>query len=78
MILCGEELAKAIDKSVFPGQQGGPLMHVIAGKAIAFGEALQPEFRAYAAAVIDNAKAMADELRRRAVCRSSPAAPTTT
>ena len=62
MILCAEEHAKAIDKSVFPGTQGGPLMHVIAGKAVAFGEALTPAFRAYAAAVIDNARAMAAEL----------------
>jgi len=65
MILCGEEHAKAIDKSLFPGLQGGPLMHVIAGKAVAFGEALQPAFRAYAAAVIENARAMADELAGR-------------
>jgi glycine hydroxymethyltransferase len=62
MILCGEEFAKAIDRSVFPGFQGGPLMHVIAGKAVAFGEALAPEFRTYAAAVIENAQAMASEL----------------
>ncbi|MDP9359448.1 MAG: serine hydroxymethyltransferase [Chloroflexota bacterium] len=64
MILCGEEHAKAIDKSVFPGLQGGPLMHVIAGKAVAFGEALLPEFRAYGERVIENAKAMASELTR--------------
>jgi glycine hydroxymethyltransferase len=62
MILTGEEYGKAIDKTIFPGFQGGPLMHVIAGKAVAFGEALQPEFRAYAASVIENAKALADEL----------------
>jgi glycine hydroxymethyltransferase len=62
MILCGEEHAKAIDKSIFPGFQGGPLMHVIAAKAVAFGEALQPEFRSYAQAVIDNAQTMATEL----------------
>lgn len=65
MILCGEEHAKAIDKSVFPGLQGGPLMHVIAGKAVAFGEALSPSFREYAAAVIENARAMADALIER-------------
>ncbi len=64
MILCGEEFAKQIDKSVFPGQQGGPLMHVIAGKAIAFGEALAPDFKAYGQRVIANAQAMANELMR--------------
>jgi glycine hydroxymethyltransferase len=57
-----EELGKRVDKSVFPGMQGGPLMHVIAGKAVAFGEALQPSFRTYAAAVIENARALSDEL----------------
>ncbi len=62
MIMSSEELGKDIDKSVFPGMQGGPLEHVIAGKAVAFGEALQPSFKAYAAAVIENAQAMADEL----------------
>lgn len=53
-----EELAKAIDKALFPGSQGGPLMHVIAGKAVAFGEALKPEFSAYAHDVVTNAKAL--------------------
>jgi glycine hydroxymethyltransferase len=62
MLLCGEEQAKAIDKSVFPGLQGGPLMHVIAGKAVALGEALAPSFRDYSARVIDNARAMASAL----------------
>jgi glycine hydroxymethyltransferase len=62
MIMTSEEYGKAIDKTIFPGFQGGPLMHVIAGKAVAFGEALQPEFKAYAAAVIENAKALAAEL----------------
>ena len=62
MILCKEEYAKAIDKSVFPGIQGGPLMHVIAAKAVAFGEALQPEFKEYAEQVIKNAKVLAVEL----------------
>lgn len=62
MILCKEEYAKAIDKSVFPGIQGGPLMHVIAAKAVAFGEALQPEFKKYAEQVIKNAKVLAAEL----------------
>ncbi|MCT4784289.1 MULTISPECIES: serine hydroxymethyltransferase [Exiguobacterium] len=59
MILCKEEFAKAIDKSIFPGIQGGPLMHVIAAKAVAFGEALQPEFKDYQAQVIKNAQALA-------------------
>ena len=62
MILCKEEYAKAIDKSVFPGIQGGPLMHVIAAKAVAFDEALQPEFKEYAEQVIKNAKVLAAEL----------------
>jgi glycine hydroxymethyltransferase len=62
MVLTSEEYAKAIDKTVFPGLQGGPLMHVIAGKAIAFGEALQPEFKEYAQRVIDNAQVMAHGL----------------
>lgn len=60
MIMTSEEFGKAIDKSVFPGFQGGPLMHVIAGKAVAFGEALQPEFTVYAEAVMANARRMAD------------------
>jgi len=63
MILCREEHAAAIDKAVFPGQQGGPLMHVIAAKAVAFGEALQPEFKLYARQVIENARALADSLQ---------------
>jgi glycine hydroxymethyltransferase len=58
MILCAEEHAKAIDKSVFPFMQGGPLMHVIAAKAVAFLEALQPDFSLYSAQVIANAKAL--------------------
>lgn len=62
MILTSEEFAKAIDKTLFPGMQGGPLMHVIAGKAVAFGEALQPEFRAYSQAIIDNAQELAATL----------------
>jgi glycine hydroxymethyltransferase len=62
MIMTSEEYGKAIDKTIFPGFQGGPLMHVIAGKAVAFGEALRPEFNDYAAAVIENAKALAAEL----------------
>ncbi len=60
MILCRAELAASIDRSVFPGQQGGPLVHVIAGKAVAFKEALQPEFKAYAAQTVANAKALGE------------------
>ncbi|MDH7637537.1 serine hydroxymethyltransferase [Sphingomonas oryzagri] len=60
-----EAIAKKINSAVFPGLQGGPLMHVIAAKAVAFGEALQPEFKAYAQAVIDNAKALASRLQER-------------
>lgn len=60
-----EELGKKINSGVFPGLQGGPLMHVIAAKAVAFGEALRPEFRDYAAAVVDNAKALAATLQGR-------------
>lgn len=63
LILCKEEFAKAIDKSVFPGVQGGPLMHVIAAKAVAFGEALQPDFKEYASRIVSNAKAFADALQ---------------
>jgi glycine hydroxymethyltransferase len=62
LILCKEELAKAIDKAIFPGTQGGPLMHIIAAKAVCLGEALKPEFKEYAKTVIDNAKTLADEL----------------
>jgi len=65
MILCDQEHAKAIDKSIFPGFQGGPLMHVIAGKAVAFGEALEPSFRTYAGAIIANARVMAETLIER-------------
>lgn len=67
MILCKEEYAKQIDKAMFPGTQGGPLMHVIAGKAVCFGEALQPEFQAYAKQVVDNAQALAQGLLKRGV-----------
>ena len=62
LILCKEKYAKAIDKAVFPGTQGGPLMHIIAAKAVAFGEALQPEFKVYQQNIINNAKAFAGEL----------------
>ena len=61
VIMCKEAYAKAIDKAVFPGMQGGPLMHVIAGKAVAFKEALSEEFKAYQKQVVANAAAMADE-----------------
>jgi glycine hydroxymethyltransferase len=62
MILCREEFAKKVNSRVFPGMQGGPLMHAIAGKAVAFGEALQPEFKDYARQIVDNCKALADGL----------------
>ncbi|MBQ8332740.1 MAG: serine hydroxymethyltransferase [Clostridia bacterium] len=62
MILCREEFAKAIDKAIFPGTQGGPLMHVIAAKAVSFGEALTPGFKAYQEQIVKNAKALADGL----------------
>ena len=62
MILCREEHAKAIDKAVFPGMQGGPLMHVIAAKAVAFREAQQPAFRSYARQIVANARALGERL----------------
>ena len=62
LILCREELAKAIDKAIFPGTQGGPLMHIIASKAVCFGEALTPEFKAYQTQIVKNAKALANTL----------------
>jgi glycine hydroxymethyltransferase len=62
MILCREEFAKKVNSRVFPGMQGGPLMHAIAGKAVAFGEALQPEFKDYARRIVDNSRAMAEGL----------------
>jgi glycine hydroxymethyltransferase len=62
IILCGPELAKDIDKSVFPGAQGGPLEHVIAAKAVAFGEALTPEFKEYQQQVVENAKVLAEAM----------------
>lgn len=64
MILCQEEFARAVDRAVFPGTQGGPLEHVIAGKAVALGEALTPAFKEYQQAIIDNAHTLADELMR--------------
>lgn len=63
-ILCKEEISKQIDKTVFPGVQGGPHMHIIAAKAVCFGEALKPEFSDYAQRIIENAKVLADELLR--------------
>jgi glycine hydroxymethyltransferase len=66
MIMTNDEaIAKKINSAVFPGLQGGPLMHVIAAKAVAFGEALQPEFKSYAAAVVENAKVLAARLKER-------------
>jgi glycine hydroxymethyltransferase len=62
MILCKAEYAKDIDRAVFPGTQGGPLMHVIAAKAVCFGEALQEEFKKYARQIIDNAQTLAEVL----------------
>lgn len=64
MILCKEQYAKAIDKAIFPGIQGGSLMHVIAAKAVAFGEALKPEFKEYAQQVVTNAKVLAAALQK--------------
>ena len=63
MILCKEEFAKAIDKAIFPGLQGGPLMHVIAAKAVALKEALEPEFKEYQKQIIDNAKVLAEGIK---------------
>ncbi|MCL2445802.1 MAG: serine hydroxymethyltransferase [Oscillospiraceae bacterium] len=65
LILCGEAMARIIDRAVFPGNQGGPLMHVIAAKAVSFGEALQPEFKAYQQQIINNAQALANGLLKR-------------
>jgi glycine hydroxymethyltransferase len=77
MILSNDEaIAKKINSAVFPGLQGGPLMHVIAAKAVAFGEALKPEFKAYARRGVER-QALA-ETAEGAASRSSPAAPTRT
>ena len=62
MIMCKEEYAKAINKAIFPGTQGGPLMHIIAAKAVCFGEALKPEFKTYQEQVVKNAKALAEAM----------------
>ena len=67
MILCKEQYAKAIDKAIFPGTQGGPLMHIIAAKAVCLGEALKPSFKAYSQKIIDNAQALAKALMDRGV-----------
>lgn len=67
MILCREELAKQIDKAVFPGTQGGPLMHIIAAKAVALGEALTDEFKAYQTQIVKNAATLADALKKNGV-----------
>jgi glycine hydroxymethyltransferase len=64
-VLCKKEWAAKVNQAVFPGMQGGPLMHVVAAKAVGFGEALRPEFRAYAAQVVANARTIAHELARR-------------
>jgi glycine hydroxymethyltransferase len=63
LILCGKDLAQAVDKAVFPGQQGGPLVHIVAAKAVALGEALRPEFKTYAAQIVANAKVLAAALQ---------------
>ena len=67
LILCKEEHAKAIDKAIFPGTQSGPLMHIIAAKAVAFGEALTPEFTAYQQQIVKNAAVLADELKAKGI-----------
>lgn len=64
VILCKEEHAKKIDKAIFPGSQGGPLMHIITAKAVAFGEAMKPEFKTYQEQVLKNAKALAEALKK--------------
>ncbi len=67
MILCKEEFAKKIDKSIFPGIQGGPLMHVIAAKAVSFGEVLTEEFKSYADQIVKNAKRLAESLKKEGI-----------
>ena len=62
MIMCRQQYAKAVDSAIFPGMQGGPLMHIIAAKAVAFGEALKPEFKVYQKQIIDNCKCLADRM----------------
>jgi glycine hydroxymethyltransferase len=63
LILCGQALAAAVDRAVFPGQQGGPLVHIVAAKAVALGEALRPEFKIYAAQIVANAQVLAAALK---------------
>ncbi|HUH62344.1 MAG TPA: serine hydroxymethyltransferase [Terracidiphilus sp.] len=63
LVLCGSDLASALDKAVFPGQQGGPLVHIVAAKAVALGEALRPDFKTYAAQIVANAKVLAAALQ---------------
>ena len=65
LILCKKELATVIDKAIFPGTQGGPLMHIIAAKAVAFGEALTPEFKEYQRQIVNNSKVLSEELIKR-------------
>ncbi|MBR5005314.1 MAG: serine hydroxymethyltransferase, partial [Erysipelotrichaceae bacterium] len=65
IILCKEQFAKDLDKNVFPGMQGGPLMHIIAAKAVCFHEVMQPEFKEYAKQIIDNAQALSDALKEK-------------
>lgn len=67
IIMCREEYAKAIDSAIFPGTQGGPLMHVIAGKAVCFGEALKDSFREYQKQIVKNSKALAEGLKKRGI-----------
>lgn len=67
LILCKEKYAKAVDKSIFPGVQGGPLMHIIAAKAVSFKEALTPEFKKYSQAVVDNARHLATQLKENGI-----------
>ena len=67
MILCREQYAKAIDKAIFPGTQGGPLCHMVAAKAICFGEAMKPEFKTYQQQIVKNAKALENALRAKGV-----------
>jgi glycine hydroxymethyltransferase len=64
LIICNHDLAAVVDKAVFPGQQGGPLMHIVAAKAVAFAEALRPDFRTYAAQIVSNAKVLAEALQQ--------------
>jgi glycine hydroxymethyltransferase len=64
MVLCRSEMAKGIDSAIFPGLQGGPLMNIVAAKAVAFGEALTPEFKTYQKQIVENAAVLAEELTR--------------